>query len=343
MSLIERAAQRMREQRYVEAEPPVEPPADRRPPPSVTDFDFMVTQPPDIVPFEAAAQAEPVHASPPAPGPPSVPAWLEAMASPRQASPRQAVPPLRPGASRPAPAQSKRVVLNQKACQAAGIIVPNQRNRLSEEFRIIKRSLIANAMGRGAAPIDNGNLIMVTSAVPGEGKTFTSINLAISIAMELDNTVMLVDADVAKPSVLRTLGLPPAPGLLDVVSRNSVDISEVLIRTNIEKLSILPSGTSRNSATELLASDAMVRLLDDMGKRYQDRIIVFDSPPLLSTTESRALATHMGQIVMVVHAGETTQSLVNRAIDAIDACPVKMLLLNQAKASGIGGLDGLYG
>jgi protein-tyrosine kinase len=136
----------------------------------------------------------------------------------------------------------------------------------------------------------------------GEGKSFTAINLAISIAMELDNTVMLVDADVPKPSVLKMLGVPPARGLLDVLTDESVELSQVLLRTNVEKLSILPSGTQHARATELLASAAMVQMLDEMASRYPDRIIIFDSPPLLMTTESRVLAGHMGQVVVVVKA-----------------------------------------
>ncbi len=226
----------------------------------------------------------------------------------------------------------KRVELNLEAISASGLLVPHAtRSQLADEFRVIKRPLIANAMGRGGVPIVNGNLVMVTSALPGEGKSFTAINLAISIAMELDNTVMLVDADVARPSVLNMLGLAPAPGLLDVVAKNSVDISSVLMRTNIEKLSILPSGTQHPRATELLASDAMVRLLDDMARRYSDRIIIFDSPPLLLTTESRAIATHMGQIVIVVNAGNTAQAAVMQAVATLEACPVKMMVLNQAR------------
>jgi exopolysaccharide/PEP-CTERM locus tyrosine autokinase len=229
---------------------------------------------------------------------------------------------------------ANRVHLDFEAMAASGLLVPSQsRNVLANEFRVIKRPLIANAMGKGATPVTNGNLVMITSALPGEGKSFTAINLAISIAMELDNTVMLVDADVARPSVLNMLGLPPKEGLLDVVNENSLDISRVLLRTNIEKLSILPSGTPHPRATELLASDAMIRLLDDMAKRYPDRIIIFDSPPLLLTTEARALATHMGQIVVVVQSGETTQAAVREAVATIDACPLKMMVLNKATQS----------
>lgn len=240
--------------------------------------------------------------------------------------------------------QSKRIELDINAIAASGLLVPHSnRSQMADEYRVIKRPLIANAMGKGVPHVANGNLIMITSAMPGEGKSFTAINLAISIAMELDNTVMLVDADVARPSVLNMLGLPPAPGLLDVVANNSIDISGVLLRTNIEKLSILPSGTQHPRATELLASEAMVRLLNDMANRYSDRIIVFDSPPLLLTTESRALATHMGQVVIVVNAGHTAQQAVKQALTAIEACPIKMMVLNQARQASTDGYGYGYG
>lgn len=260
------------------------------------------------------------------------------------ASPPQTLAVAKAAPEKPTSVPSKRIELNLEAIAASGLLVPQvSRSQLADEYRVIKRPLIANAMGKGAMPIQNGNLIMVTSALPGEGKSFTAINLAISIAMEMDNTVMLVDADVARPSVLNMLGLPPASGLLDVVDKNSVDISGVLLRTNIEKLSILPSGTQHPRATELLASDAMVRLLDDMANRYSDRIIIFDSPPLLLTTEARALATHMGQIVIVVNAENTAQAAVKQAVDAIEACPIKMMVLNQARQSSTDGYGYGYG
>jgi exopolysaccharide/PEP-CTERM locus tyrosine autokinase len=191
--------------------------------------------------------------------------------------------------------------------------------------------------------IANGNLIMVTSALAGEGKSFTSINLALSIATELNNTVMLVDADVAHPSVLQMLGLPASPGLLDMLLDESKDLSGMLLKTNIDKLSILPSGIPHSRATELLASDAMTRLLADMASRYSDRIIIFDSPPLLLTTESRVLASHMGQIVMVVQAGKTLQADVQHALTTIESCPVKLMVLNQAQTIAKGGYGYGYG
>jgi exopolysaccharide/PEP-CTERM locus tyrosine autokinase len=227
---------------------------------------------------------------------------------------------------------------------ASGIVTPNApRSQVADQFRVIKRPLISNATGKGASAIANGNLIMVTSALPGEGKSFTAINLAMSIATELDNTVMLVDADVARPSVLNMLGLPAGPGLLDLLVDEQLDVGSVLLKTNIDKLTILPSGSSHARATELLASDAMVRLLESIAKRYADRIIVFDSPPLLLTTESRVLASHMGQIVVVVQAEKTLQADVEQALATIQACPVKLMVLNQARTTPKDGYGYGYG
>ena len=239
--------------------------------------------------------------------------------------------------------KSRRVELDLDALVASGIVSPNApRSQIADQYRVIKRPLITNAMGKGAAPVENGNLIMVTSALAGEGKSFTAINLAMSIATELDNTVMLVDADVARPSVLRMLGLPASPGLLDMLVGDVADLSSVLLKTNIDKLTLLPSGTPHLRATELLASDAMTHLIANIAHRYSDRIIIFDSPPLLLTTESRVLATHMGQIVMVVHAQKTLQTDVQHALASIESCPVKMMVLNQARNSSQGGYGG-YG
>jgi len=244
----------------------------------------------------------------------------------------------------PEMAMSRRVELDLEILSAAGIIRPDApRSQLADEYRVIKRPLIDNAMGKGAVPIKDGNLIMITSALPGEGKTFTAANLAMSIAMELDNTVMLVDADVARPNLLKMLGLPPARGLLDVLVDESIDLPDVLLRTNVEKLTILPSGTPHPRATELLASDAMVRLLEDMASRYADRIIIFDSPPLLVTTEARTLASHMGQVVIVVKAESTAHADVRHALATIEACPVKLMLLNQAKTTAQDGYGYGYG
>ncbi len=233
----------------------------------------------------------------------------------------------------PVPAVTSRSVeLDLDLLATNGVLTPSApRSRVGDQFRVIKRPLLQNASGKGASRPAHGNLIMITSALPGEGKTFTALNLAMSIAAEVDHTVMLVDADVARPAVMQALGLAEGQGLLDLID-GTAQMHEVLLRTNIDKLTILPSGTPHQRATEMLASEGMRRLLDDMASRYSDRIIIFDSPPLLLTTESRVLATHMGQIVVVVQAGRTKQSDVRDALDAIETCPIRMMLLNQVRS-----------
>lgn len=232
---------------------------------------------------------------------------------------------------------SKKVSIDLARLAELGLVTPdNPRSQISEEFRVVKRPLIRNAAGKTAGPIKNGNLIMVSSALPGEGKTSTALSLAMSIAMELDKTVLLVDADVAKPSVLGILGIDEPRGLLDLLTNDSLDLSAVLLRTNVENLTIVPSGVAHERATELLASDAMTRLLDEMAGRYSDRIIIFDSPPLLLTNEARVLAARMGQIVVVVEAERTTHTALKQALSLIEACPVRLLVLNKSRLAGSG-------
>ncbi|MGH8769699.1 MAG: XrtA-associated tyrosine autokinase [Burkholderiales bacterium] len=230
-------------------------------------------------------------------------------------------------------AVSRHCDINLAKLREAGMITPEDvKSQIAEEFRIIKRPLIMNAFQGSAAATRNRNLIMVTSSFPGEGKSFCSINLAISIAMEMDHRVLLVDADVAKPSLPGFLGLDADRGLLDVLLDSSLSLPEVMIKTNVEKLTVLPAGRGHRHATELLASEAMNRLLQDMASRYRDRIIIFDSPPLLATTESRVLAGRVGQILMVVESEKTTQEALRDALQQIQSCELISLLLNKSKA-----------
>jgi exopolysaccharide/PEP-CTERM locus tyrosine autokinase len=237
------------------------------------------------------------------------------------------------------------VAIRLDSLRRRGFAVPDsQASRTGEEFRVIKRPLIANAFGRGAVAVRNGHRVMVTSAFPGEGKSFCAINLALSIAAERDHQVLLVDADVARPSIPRELGFSASAGLMNLLLEpGSRDIADVVLRTNIDKLMILPAGRRHELATELLASQTMSRILDDLSARYPDRVIIFDSPPLLMTTESRVLATHMGQILMVVAAGSTPKAAVNDALATIDgAAEVIGLVLNRARGGQTAGY-GLYG
>lgn len=232
--------------------------------------------------------------------------------------------------SRPRVGASRQVDFDMVTLAGRGIVTPETvRSQLGAELRVLKRPLLQNVLGKGATRVKNANLIMITSAVPGEGKSYLAANLAMSLAMELDHTVLLVDADVERPSLPRVLGFEDGKGLLDVLLDSQLDPSRVILRTNLEKLSILPAGTHHPRATELLASAAMNKLLAEMAQRYPDRIIIFDSPPLLVTTEARALAAHMGQVVLVVKADSTSHAEVKHAVAALETCPVKMVVLNQ--------------
>ena len=239
--------------------------------------------------------------------------------------------------------RSKTVQIDLEALAAAGFVTPEaQRSQVADEFRVIKRPIIRNAREKTDARIERPNLVMVTSAMPREGKSFVAFNLAMSIALEVDSTVLLVDADVANPNLLQMVHLPPTPGLLDLLTGTDTKLSDVLLRTNIEKLSLLPSGKPHRRATEMLASESMAQLLEEMASRYQDRILIFDSPPLLATTEARVLASHMGQIVMVVESDRTTQAVLKQALETIESCPVVMMVLNKAARSEVGSYYG-YG
>lgn len=226
--------------------------------------------------------------------------------------------------------RSREVELDLRKMSRANLLVPGDpRSQLEEEFRIIKRPLLENVRGQTAVRPHRANLIMVTSALPGEGKTQTAINLATSIAMELDHTVLLVEADVLRPSVLERVGVPSQKGLLDLLSNKSLALSDVLLKTNIPKLTLLPAGTASSRSTELLASTAMDELLEELASKYADRVIIFDTPPLLSTTESRVLASHMGQVVMVVESGKTPTTSVQQAFATVESHPVVLSMLNK--------------
>jgi len=235
---------------------------------------------------------------------------------------------------------SRQVTLDLERLAGLGLVTQEGgRTAVAEDFRAIKRPLLRTAR---AATIANSNLIVVTSALPGEGKTYCAVNLAMSIAMEMDSTVLLVDADVARPSVLKVLGLPPGPGLMDVLLGEQADLSDVILKTNIRTLSVVPAGRADKHATELLASRSMSRLLADIAGRYADRIVIFDSPPLLLTTEASVLAAHMGQVVMVVEAEHTTQHAVKEALQRIQHCPNVNLIYNKSRATADAKYYGYY-
>jgi protein-tyrosine kinase len=227
---------------------------------------------------------------------------------------------------------------------AEGYLTPDSpASDLVEEMRAVKRPIINHAHESQASGRLGGNLVLVTSALPGEGKTYCAINLAMSIAMEVDHSVLLVDADVVRPSMLSRLGIDAQHGMMDVLNNPSLDLSEVLLRTNVPKLSLLPPGELTAQSTELLASAAMERLLSDLAARYSDRIVIFDGPPLMATSESRVLASRMGQVLMVVEAGKTSRNAVEQAFASIESCETVWSILNKTTAERVSGGYERYG
>lgn len=246
--------------------------------------------------------------------------------------------------SSPEPQAPKRVVaIDKDALRSMELMPPATFERqIASQYQHIKRPLVAAALGRSSSPVANGHLIMLASALPGEGKTFTSINLALSMALEKDIEVLLVDADVAKPHVSRIFGLQFEEGLLDLLADSAVHPESVILPTSIPGLSILPAGKQVANATELLASARMEQIVTQLGGVRGKRIVLFDSPPLLLSTESRAIAGVVGQVVLVVRAESTSRKAVADAVELIGERTPLSLILNQSELPPSGGYYG-YG
>jgi len=194
----------------------------------------------------------------------------------------------------------------------------SERSRINEEYRFIKRKILTNALGKTAHLLNHPNIILVSSTHPNEGKTFTSINLALSIALEQDKTVLLVDADVVNPSIGRELAYESTAGLLDYLLGKADDIGEVIYNTNIENLTLLPAGSRHHLTHELLSSGRMEELMNELATRYSDRIIILDSPPLIGVSETQVLSSLSGQAVVVVEERKTPTSSILKAVKLLD-------------------------
>lgn len=213
-----------------------------------------------------------------------------------------------------------------------GYLIDNgTRNSIKDEFRQIKRKLLNNAFGKAAKTLNNPNLIMVSSSKPHEGKTFVSINLALSVAHEQDKTVLLIDADVLRPSVTRELGLPESKsGLIEYLLGESDDFGDIIYNTNIDKLKIVPAGEPHHLSNELLSSDKMAALAKELAERYPDRVVIFDCPPLVGVSETLVLANLMGQAIVVVEESKTAIADVQKATEALNENLAVGLVVNKA-------------
>jgi receptor protein-tyrosine kinase len=221
--------------------------------------------------------------------------------------------------------------LDKSELEKRGFLIDNgTRKSIKDEFRQIKRKLIGNAFGAASKTLHHSNLIMVSSSKPNEGKTFISINLALSIALEQDKTVLLIDADVLRPSINRELGFGAVPGLIEYLLGQKNDISEIMYSTNIDKLKIIPAGEPHHLSNELLASDRMESLASELAERYPDRIVIFDCPPLIGVTETLVLANLMGQALVVVEESKTQIEDIKKATKNLNEDLALGLVLNKA-------------
>jgi len=288
-----------------------------------------------------AAQAAPAHQATAQPAAPQVqqPAPKPPVATPAAPIPVSAVAPgmgdhsptLPQGTP---PRTSKFVKLDMERLRRLGVLTTNtpETTQIAEEFRIIKRPLLLRAFGEsGGYGQSNNHLIMVTSSRPGEGKTFVSLNLAMSMASEQNMNVLLIDSDVKNPSLPRLLGIETGKGLIDVLTDDNLDLSDVMIRTDINNLSFVPAGTPNPQSTELFAGRTMAGLVQDIARRYSDRVVIFDAPPVLASSEPSVLAMHVGQLVFVVESEVTSRRAVEEALTHLKGCQNINLVLNKSR------------
>lgn len=241
---------------------------------------------------------------------------------------------------------SKRPVQNvdRKLLEVRGFITPGgAANTIAEEFRLVKRTLLRNMNGSAQQPaIARGERILITSANPNEGKTFCSVNLALSMAAEADHEVLLVDADFAKPSVLSTLGLSGKDGFMDALADPSISVEDLIIPTDVSNLSVLPAGNQTSRDSEYLSSDRMAEVLDKLTANAPHRIIIFDSPPVLAASPAAVLCAQVGQTVVVVRADKTNETALREAVGLLGPCEHLQLLLNGTRFAPGGRRYGTY-
>ena len=235
------------------------------------------------------------------------------------------------------PASAQRpIASDENALRAAGYLPEPLRDRqLADQYRRIKRPLIEKALA-GNAAVGEARVVMVTSALPGDGKTFTAMNLALSMAQERDISVLLIDCDLPRRQISEVLGLAERAGLMDALLDEKMDVESLIVPTTTRGLSILPAGRRAAGAVEHLSSNRMRKVIADLCTRNARRIVLLDTPPLIVTNEARALVKVAGQVVLVVRAGKTPRPAVQAAIALFDPQQAGGIVLNEATLSSHG-------
>lgn len=240
------------------------------------------------------------------------------------------------------PGHKPSIMLDLKILEQKNFVsLSSERRLINEEYRVIKRKLISNAFGALSSTLKHPNLILVSSSRPGEGKTFSAINLALSIALEQDKTVLLVDSDVLRPSVSKTLSIHHDIGLTDYLLSNDIQVSDIILSTNVDRLKIITAGRPHHLSTELLASERMLMLVNEFASRYSDRIVIFDAPPLLGVNETAVMASMCGQAVVVVEENHSKLAEIEQAVallpkDMAIGFVINKAHRNQGKGYGYG-------
>ena len=257
---------------------------------------------------------------------------------------RAAPPPIAPEAVRyAAPVPTREAAIDRALLAENGLLVPGAAiGVLAEEFRLAKRQLLLTARRLAATDPAKARTMLVCSPKPGDGKTYCAVNLAISMAAERDVRVLLVDADFAKPGVMKRLGVEDGPGLLDALGDPSIDVESCVVGTDIPNLSLLPAGAGSTSDTELIASDRTPALIARLLAADPERIVIFDSPPALAASPAAVLALHVGQIALVVRADRTAESDIRDSVHRLDGCETIQLLLNSVSFAPGGARFGSY-
>lgn len=298
---------------------------------------------PDMpVPKKRRVPASPVPASAKTPAPPAA-ERLETDAEAKSDADRNERAPLGP----PLVFTGQPQPLDRDLLRENGMIVPDGTvSALLEEFRIVKRELFAKAtMLRGSddARLRNkANRVLISSPLPGEGKTYCATNLALAIAAEKESEVLLVDADFAKPSVLSTLGLEGGPGLMDALVDRTLKVADCVIPTDLPGLNVLPAGRSTGSDTEYLTTRHARETIESLGRGAAQRIVIFDSPPALAASPAAELAKLVGQTMVVCRADTTGRSALEDTVSLLSGCKDIELLLNAVQFSPSGRRFGSY-
>lgn len=289
----------------------------------------------------------PARTAPKLPPVPPVPESLRRAPAPRPAAP---APSAKTAVSQPAPAPQAApavafsgpdVAVDRDHLRDGGLLVPEDPvTGLLEEFRIVKRELLADARADASGL---SRRILVCSPHPGEGKTYCATNLAIALAAERDLEVLLIDADVVKPSVTQRFGIDAETGLMDALADPAIAPERLVIRTDIDGLFVLPAGTATSRDAEYLASARTGEVLDRLTRSAPNRILIFDTPPALAASPAAELAAHVGQALLVVRADETARAALEDAQQLLSACGDIKLLLNAARYSPTGRRFGTYG